>query len=110
MAMALMSAVTALLGQLPGPLVFGYLYDLSCTRFRDQESQTGDCLQYDNDLIKNRVVKFAAYVTIISLCLDVVLVFIVKKSQLDLYLEPAPPINAFNEAKSEKGEEAETSV
>ena len=109
--MALMSAVTALLGQLPGPLVFGYLYDLSCTRFRDQESQTGDCLQYDTELIKNHVVKFAACVTIISLCLDVVLVFIVKQGQLDLYLEPAPPINAFNEAeKSEKGEEAETSV
>ena len=52
MAMALMSAITALFGQLPGPLVFGYFYDLSCIRFRDQENQAGDCLQYDNDLIK----------------------------------------------------------
>ena len=107
MAMAIMSAITALFGKFPGPLVYGFLYDLSCSRFRDEEGKTGECLQYDNDLIKKFVVKFAAFATIIPLVADVLLVYIVRK--LNLYLEP-PPIIAFHEEKNENEEEAETSV
>ena len=111
MAMAITSAVTSLFGQLPGPLVYGYLYDLSCTLHRDHDEKSGDCLQYDNELIKNLVMRFSACVIIVPLLVDAVLVLIVR--QLDLYLEPPTPLlNAFNEAKrSEKREDtAETSV
>ena len=109
--MAITSAVTSLFGQLPGPLVYGYLYDLSCTLHRDQDDKSGDCLQYDNELIKNLVMRFSGCVIIIPLLVDAMLVLIVRN--LDLYLEPPEQVlNAFNEAKkSEKGEDtAETSV
>ena len=103
--MAITSALSALFGQLPGPLVYGYLYDVSCTLFRDHDTDQGDCLQYDIESVKNYVMRFSAAISIIPLLADVVLVFVVRN--LDLYLEP--PIKFDPSGEDESGD-AETSV
>lgn len=112
MALAVTSATLSLFGQLPGPLVYGYLFDISCKAFRSEDG-TGDCLQYDNEMIKNYVIRFSAMITIIPLILDIVLLFCVKN--IDLYIEPINEIEMKTEDKEvgggeEEEEEDETSV
>lgn len=100
--MAITSAMTALFGLLPGPLVYGYLYDISCTLFRDHDHNRGDCLQYDIESIKNYVMRLSGGLSVIPFCIDVALVLAVKN--LNLYIEP--PIDIGDK----KTEEEETSL
>ncbi len=110
--MAITSAMTSLFAQLPAPLIYGYLYDISCTLFRDQEGEQGDCLQYDIESIANNIVRFSAGMSIVPLLADLALVGAVRKT--NLYLEPVKDqqdeIKANDPAAGNMSEEAETSL
>ncbi len=56
--LALTSATLSLFGQFPSPLLYGHLFDKSCSEFRTDgaaiDSTSADCLHYDVDLLKVR--------------------------------------------------------
>ena len=105
--MAIMSAATALFGHFPGPLFSGYLWDLSCNQFRQYEYGTGECLSYDIDSIKNYVIRLSAGLHIISLIVEIIIVFLAR--DLNLYLEPLNNlINYRSDAPKTKDEEETT--
>lgn len=104
-AMAIVSAATALFGQFPGPLFAGYLYDLSCEQFRQYEDGAGECLSYSIDSIKNWVIRLSAGLHIISLLGEVVIVFLAR--DLNLYAEPLNNLVLNRTGRTENGEDQE---
>ena len=102
-AMAIVSAATALFGQFPGPLFAGYLYDLSCEQFRQYEDGIGECLSYSIDSIKNWVIRLSAGLHIISLIGEVIIVFLAR--DLNLYAEPLNNLIMKRDNNTEENQE-----
>jgi hypothetical protein len=50
---AIATVAMSMFAQLPAPLLYGHLFDVSCAEFRTNVcGRTGDCLHYDNDLFR----------------------------------------------------------
>ena len=49
LALGLQSAIWRIFGAVPGPLLFGYLFDLSCAVWQEQCDRRGNCWIYHND-------------------------------------------------------------
>ena len=49
LALGLQSAIWRIFGAVPGPLLFGYLFDLSCVVWQEQCDRHGNCWVYHTD-------------------------------------------------------------
>lgn len=107
-AMAIVSAATALFAQFPGPLFAGYLYDLSCEQFRQYEDGAGECLSYSIDSIKNWVIRLSAGIHIISLLGEVIIVFLAR--DLNLYAEPLNNLVLNRRTENQEDQQGETKL
>ena len=59
LALGLSSAIYRVFGTIPGPLVFGLLFDTSCLNWQDDCGRRGNCWVYDNSQLSIRVLGFS---------------------------------------------------
>ena len=67
--MSLQSTIWRIFGAVPGPLLFGAIFDLSCTVWQEECGRRGNCWVHDNDKLSTYVVSIAFPTYLISFCL-----------------------------------------
>lgn len=56
LALAVQSAMSRLIGDVPGPLIFGALFDATCISWNYECGERGNCWLYDKDKLSYAVV------------------------------------------------------
>lgn len=59
LAIGLQSAIWRVFGAVPGPILFGGLFDLSCAVWQEECGRRGNCWLYHNDELSNRATAVA---------------------------------------------------
>lgn len=72
LALGVQSAMTRLLGTVPGPLIFGALFDASCLSWQEECGQRGNCWIYD----RSRLSYYAISISLPSLSFATLFFFI----------------------------------
>ena len=55
LALGIQSSVTRTLGSVPGPLLFGLLFDVSCVLWQEECGRRGNCWVYDKQQLSYNV-------------------------------------------------------
>ena len=66
LALGVQSAIFRLVGTIPGPLVFGALFDSSCLLWQDECGCRGNCWIYDNDGLSRNALSLALPGVVVS--------------------------------------------
>lgn len=59
LALGCQSAFTRTFGNIPGPLIFGALFDASCILWEEECGRRGNCWLYDNDNLSIYIISLA---------------------------------------------------
>ena len=83
LALGLNSAVYRVFGTVPGPLIFGALFDASCLAWQDNCGRRGNCWVHDNDQLSVSVLAFSLPCLILSAILFLLALITYPKQQKD---------------------------
>ncbi len=68
LALGLQSLVWRALGTIPGPIIFGVIFDFSCEYWQFECGSIGNCWVYNNSQITTRVFFFSSMGIVLSFC------------------------------------------
>ena len=66
LALGLQSAIWRIFGAIPGPILFGLLFDAACLEWQDDCGRRGNCWVYNNDQLSWSALALAAPCLVIS--------------------------------------------
>ena len=69
LALGFQSAMNRTLGNVPGPLIFGVLFDASCILWEEECGRRGNCLVYDSSKLGIYLLSVALPCLFIAVCL-----------------------------------------
>jgi len=69
LALGLQSAIWRTFGSIPGPLIFGAIFDVVCILWQDECGERGNCWVYDHDKLSYYVTALGIPCQIVSLAL-----------------------------------------
>lgn len=59
LALGVQSAMTRVLGTVPGPLIFGAIFDVSCASWQEKCGRRGNCWIYDSKQLSRYAISLA---------------------------------------------------